>query len=137
MAAPGRRNGKRAGNQSGKAALENESFEKTFAKNARSTLHFSASGTLLILSSIFFYDKFFDTEISMKTLHRNACLACADFASYMNGTAYEKDKESIEQHLSDCDFCFETLISMLNVHLDNTNLPTGSENGASRAYQFA
>ena len=73
----------------------------------------------------------------MKTLHRNVCLAYTDFASYMNGAAYQEDKESIEQHLSDCDFCFETFISILNLYLDGTSLPLGSENGATRAYQFA
>jgi hypothetical protein len=74
----------------------------------------------------------------MKTLHRNACLDCADFASYVNGTTYEDERGSIEQHLSDCDFCFETFISILNQHLDGTSLPLGRESsGATRAYQFA
>jgi hypothetical protein len=73
----------------------------------------------------------------MKTLHRHACLSRVDFASYMNGTAYDDECAGIEQHLSDCDYCFESFISILNVYLDGANLPLGSESGASRACQFA
>jgi hypothetical protein len=73
----------------------------------------------------------------MKTLHRHECLGGSDFASYMNGTTYEDERTSIEQHLSDCDFCFDTFISILNHYLDGTNVPIGSERGATRAYQIA
>jgi hypothetical protein len=73
----------------------------------------------------------------MKHPCRNECLGNFDLFSYLKGTAYDQELESIEQHLSDCDFCFEAFINVLNQFLDEVSVPTGSENAAAPVYQFA
>jgi hypothetical protein len=73
----------------------------------------------------------------MKHQHRNECLHSFDFISYLHGTVYEQELESIEEHLGDCDFCFEAFINTLNQFLDQVSAPIGGENAAMPAYQFA
>jgi hypothetical protein len=55
----------------------------------------------------------------MKNVYSKTCLGSYDFASYLTGAAYGNNKERIEQHLSDCDFCFETFIVAFNQFLDH------------------
>jgi hypothetical protein len=73
----------------------------------------------------------------MKHSHRHECLHNFDFVSYLNGTADGQELDSIEQHLSDCDFCFEAFINALNQSLDQVSVPIGSQNGGAPAYQLA
>jgi hypothetical protein len=54
----------------------------------------------------------------MKSISRTTCLGSYDFASYLTGAAYDAERVRIEQHLSDCDFCFEVFIGAFNQYLD-------------------
>jgi len=46
------------------------------------------------------------------------CRRHFDFTAYLNGDAQGHQKARFEQHLCVCDDCFETLINVLNQHLD-------------------
>lgn len=48
------------------------------------------------------------------------CRRRFNFTAYLNGDAHGYHKTTIEQHLCVCDDCFETLIEVLNRHLNQT-----------------
>jgi len=54
----------------------------------------------------------------MQNQNHQMCLGSFDFISYMSGATYGCQKITIEQHLCDCDDCFQALIGVLNQHLN-------------------
>jgi hypothetical protein len=54
----------------------------------------------------------------MRNPYHSVGLHSFDFASYVNGAVGGGEKAALEQHLCDCDDCFEILISALNQHLN-------------------
>jgi len=57
----------------------------------------------------------------MENQYQPLCLHSLDLAAYVSGTTCSYQKATIEQHLCDCDNCFETLITVLNQHLNQTS----------------
>jgi hypothetical protein len=69
----------------------------------------------------------------MQNQNHQTCLGSFDFISYMSGATYGCQKITIEQHLCDCDDCFQALIGVLNQHLNQADsLIAGSLPAAGR-----
>ncbi|MDZ7288909.1 MAG: hypothetical protein ONB44_04025 [candidate division KSB1 bacterium] len=73
----------------------------------------------------------------MEKRSRENCLGSLEFLSYLTGAAGAEEKEIIEQHLGDCDFCFESFIGAFNQHLDQTSMPIGRAHHAMPWSQFS
>lgn len=56
----------------------------------------------------------------MENHYHPLCLHSLDLAAYVSGAACDYQKATIEQHLCDCEDCFDQLITVLNHHLDQT-----------------
>jgi len=54
----------------------------------------------------------------MQNTPEQICQRRFDFAAYLDGLAPDDQKAQLEQHLCVCDACFETLIDVLNQHLN-------------------
>jgi len=57
----------------------------------------------------------------MQNQNHQMCLGSLDFISYLSGATYGYQKITLEQHLCDCDDCFEVMITVLNQHLNQAD----------------
>jgi len=57
----------------------------------------------------------------MQKQNQQTCRRSFDFSSYMAGATPGYEKAIFEQHLCDCNDCFDLFITTLNQHLDQMN----------------
>ncbi len=58
----------------------------------------------------------------MQNPPEKTCQRELDFTAYLDGRIHGDQKARIEKHLCVCDDCFETLIEVLNQHLNQNGV---------------